>query len=314
MLRTAQWIILLGATVAVAILIWQKPIAQQLVFLDAQPAAVGVTTEDKPLDGMIYTMYHPIASDSGNTTVEGGELDMNGKRIVTASDIYRARELGDTDAGNINTPITLAGDKSHADELYFIPKLTYSSIDSNGNPQTYTLTNFYGRVTDTGSAFRGRTEKIDIATTHARSQSVANQEDRLPNNTGTVQLIPANDKARRFATGQGTQDAAVVTVPNQDSQTPSSGSSFSGSSGPGFMWVTAPLCFKLTGPAGPSKVPFAPSCNGGFATPPGVPPVPVLDCGPRGILCTIPTGCLNLICAANANAIYDSASKTCGCG
>lgn len=271
------------------------------------------------LKSMIYTMYHPIASDSGNQTVEGGELDRFGNKIVTASDVEEARARGDTSAGDINHPITLAADTAHTGEIYFIPRYTFTTLDENGVARTRTVTNFYGKVTDTGGAFKGRSEKIDIATSHVKSQTAANLEDRLPNNTNTVEFIPANPAAEEFARTHGTQTASTEapkgaaedTAPPLLKNSTATGNFSTGN----FMWVTSPFCFKHSGSASPSLVAYAPTCNGGFTTiPPEPVPVPVADCGPGGILCTLPTGCLNFTCAAHNNAIWDPVSKTCGCG
>ncbi len=84
------------------------------------------------------------------------------------------------------------------------------------------------------------------------------------------------------------------------------------------MYVSAPFCFKYGGPLKPPiVVPKVTTCNGGVIFSP-LGPVPTPDCGPRGAACEppigAPTGCLNLICAAHNNALWDPVTKTCGCG
>ncbi len=80
------------------------------------------------------------------------------------------------------------------------------------------------------------------------------------------------------------------------------------------LWSTLPLCYKNTGPAAPGVTLFATSCNAGFHATPNHPPIPVADCGPESARCTIPTGCLNLVCKASPNAIWDPRTGICGCG
>lgn len=267
-------------------------------------------------------MYHPIASDTGNKTVEGGSLDAFGKKIVTATDVEERRARGDSSAGSIDHPITLAGDPSHYGEIYLIPSLSFTTVNPDGTTQSHTVTNVYGKVTDTGSAFTGKPHKIDIATSHVPNQAIANREDRLPNNTGSLDMIPANEKAERFASGQGTQPTTVQqnqTLFTQNVVGKLLNTVVSGSSTFFPVWVSFPLCYKKTGPAFKGFSAFAPTCNGGtIIIPPSTVPVFVPDCGPFNVGCTpplgVPLGCLNAVCARNANAIYDPITKKCGCG
>lgn len=76
-------------------------------------------------------------------------------------------------------------------------------------------------------------------------------------------------------------------------------------------WVSFPLCYKAEGPEGPGYAAISTCCNCG-----AIPPVPVIvpDCGPEGASCSLPLGCLNLICKSSKNAIWDPVSLICGCG
>ena len=76
------------------------------------------------------------------------------------------------------------------------------------------------------------------------------------------------------------------------------------------IWNTFPQCYKNTGPAGPGTTLFAPTCNGGFS----VDGIPIPDCGPGGVACVVPAGCLNAVCAGRPNAIFDPTTGMCGCG
>lgn len=122
------------------------------------------------------------------------------------------------------------------------------------------------------------------------------------------------DPTIRPSTCSGTAAASTNQGSLQNNTGSGAGSNPTGTVPGGTLWMTTPLCFKHMGPAGAGRVSKATSCNSGFATPPGSAPIPVADCGIGGVLCTIPTGCLNLNCKANNNAIFDPITKTCGCG
>lgn len=97
----------------------------------------------------------------------------------------------------------------------------------------------------------------------------------------------------------------------------------------GNMWVTAPYCYKHMGPASPSELKTAMTCNGGFFywyDDDGRHEYFVDDCGINGSACNSAAswqdgatdgpmaGCLNYKCKNKPNSIWDPQSKKCGCG
>lgn len=84
------------------------------------------------------------------------------------------------------------------------------------------------------------------------------------------------------------------------------------------FWYTFPDCYKDDIPVYP--VPgfslWDPFCNSGFYCAYGC--TFVYDCGYQGVYCNVPIGCLNLICRAWPNAIWDAVwypgTGICGCG
>ncbi len=85
-------------------------------------------------------------------------------------------------------------------------------------------------------------------------------------------------------------------------------------------WHTTPDCYKDLAPAywvpGPNLWAFCCNC-GLLCTPVGCTFIP--DCGPFSVACNVPLGCLNLMCIAWPNAIWDApwnplGTGICGCG
>src|SRR3989338_8401464 len=83
----------------------------------------------------------------------------------------------------------------------------------------------------------------------------------------------------------------------------------------GGNWVTSPDCYKDLAPSNP--VPGANlwvfCCNCGLYCV-GYYCEFIDDCGPYSTQCNVPLGCLNLICGAWPNAIWDPETGICGCG
>lgn len=85
-------------------------------------------------------------------------------------------------------------------------------------------------------------------------------------------------------------------------------------------WNTKPDCYKDLNPVNPvyGFNGWVYCCNCGWKYV-GVSVVFVEDCGPFSAACDIPDGCLNLICAAYPNAVWDQFTNPlgtgiCGCG
>lgn len=80
-------------------------------------------------------------------------------------------------------------------------------------------------------------------------------------------------------------------------------------------WVTSPDCYKDDAPDYPvpgfNTLIFCCNC-GLFCTTFGCEFIE--DCGPQSAQCNVPLGCLNLVCGAWPNAIWDPETGTCGCG
>ena len=115
------------------------------------PQFIGPNGEIYPL----VTAYSPQEGDiNGNLKMEGGY----GSSRPGPDGKYLVRTLEDIQSGNSNY-VTLAGDPSLYGTVYTIPSISYT--DKVG--LIHTLTNVTGVVHDTGSAFTGKTYKIDVA-------------------------------------------------------------------------------------------------------------------------------------------------------
>lgn len=134
------------------------------------------------------TGYFPC--DSGSCTVQGGLQSSrpgpDGESLVRTLDDYR---LGKSDY------VTGASDPSRYGEKYVVPEITYRSpIDG----QTYTLSEVPVAIHDTGGAFQGRPDKLDVAVGNAQSDS---QAIRLASNQPFLaQSSQTYDKVSEFPT------------------------------------------------------------------------------------------------------------------
>lgn len=128
-------------------------------------AAQEVKPEIKPIGEETFnvTAYFPCTSAAA-CPVQGGPASSvpgpDGKSLVRTLEDYR---LGRSEH------VTAASDKSRYGENYVIPEITYR----NSLGETHTLTDVPVEIHDTGSAFRGRPDKIDIPVEHVGSESQA---------------------------------------------------------------------------------------------------------------------------------------------
>lgn len=271
------------------------------------------------LTRQVVTNYWPIRSDTGNRTIEGGW--QTSRAGPTGSFTPSTLEMVRTGQSNY---VTIASDPSRYGEWYIIPEISYV----NRYGQRYTLYNVPAYVHDTGSAFRGRPDKFDVATDEAGSQSEANRLDRAQPSKSGVQFVPTNGgiegRVKSVEGGFVDLGGSLQTL---------EGYSGTVSGGPGFAYCgngrwsgQANCCYKQTGPAGgPNQYDGVQTCNGGYAGQVGSaenPPRKVEDCGVEGTACrkdtTLAMGgklysCLWIACDSGKNAIWDPQTKRCGC-
>ncbi len=128
-------------------------LAGLLLVLPVMAAAITVYSSS----GKIITYYVPHNSPNCRTSIEGcietSRPGLTGVRKPTCLDAVR---LGEAQY------VTLASDSSNYGKYYSIGTITYRSALDN---QMYTVNNVIGYVHDTGGAFRGRPDKLDVCTT-----------------------------------------------------------------------------------------------------------------------------------------------------
>lgn len=112
--------------------------------------------------------------------------------------------------------VTLASDPSNYGKWYKIPYVKYRSpIDA----QFYTLTNVVGYVHDTGSAFKGRPDKMDVAVGNFTGQSDSQAAQVISGDTASNQWTQIGgqvDVATQVSGPQGggyTPSASITTAP-----------------------------------------------------------------------------------------------------
>ena len=108
-------------------------------------------------------MEGPYATSRSNPNREGAFLP------TTLDDVREARAQGR------DIPVTLAGDPRRYGETHELGTITYRGKDGN----MYTLDRVSGYVHDTGGAFKGRMDKLDIAAIDARGMNDATAARQL---------------------------------------------------------------------------------------------------------------------------------------
>lgn len=103
------------------------------------------------------TFYAPGAGGNIEGKYETSRPNLEGEKNSAGNPIPRT--LDDVRLGKANY-VTLASDPSNYGKTYNLGTVTYTSALDN---QTYELQNVTGYVHDTGSAFKGRPDKFDIA-------------------------------------------------------------------------------------------------------------------------------------------------------
>lgn len=162
------------------------------------------------------TFYFPTV---GGDTLEGGlessRRGPDGKNLVRTLQDYRTGK---------SPYITLASDPSRYGQEFILPSVTYTEYDpTTGTYSTYTLKNVRAVVHDTGSAFRGRPDKIDIAASQAPNSEIAKELNRKPHSgLHGVGYVPNNEEAS-IEYDQGTiiiEEDPIVSPPHEDTTNP----------------------------------------------------------------------------------------------
>lgn len=130
----------------------------------------------------IITFYVPHNSPGCRTSMEGcvetSRPGLDGQRVP--------RSLDDVRAGRAKY-VTLASDSSNYGKYFNLGTITYTSALDR---QKHTVQNVIGYVHDTGGAFRGRPQKLDVNTTICNSCTDA-QASALASGKN-VSFIPSN--------------------------------------------------------------------------------------------------------------------------
>ncbi len=107
--------------------------------------------------GKIITFYVPHSAPNCRTSIEGC-VETSKKGL---DGVNKPRCLDDVRTGKSKF-VTLASDSSNYGRYFCMGNITYTSALDR---QKYTVNNVIGYVHDTGGAFRGRPEKIDVCAT-----------------------------------------------------------------------------------------------------------------------------------------------------
>lgn len=290
------------------------PLGSLARFMDSPTGFDSASNATGPaLGGMILTRYYPVRSYAASEGIEGGWATSRpgptGSYTPSTLDMVRTGE---------SNYVTLAGDPSRYGEWYTIPEISYT----NAEGESYTLYNVRAYVHDTGSAFRGRPDKLDIATDEALSDSDANRIQRMQESDRNVQLIPTNG-------GEGPGATSRYNGTNYGGGSGGESRGGSGSTSTAYCgddrWSDQDICcYKHTGPAGPpGQYDGVRTCNAGYIMS-GDPPAPIYipNCGKEGAKCerevSLSAGgpllsCLFTACKPGRNAIWDPQTKRCGC-
>ena len=153
--------------------------------LSGQDMAERIATRATPgeatgevLSNQVVTNYWPIKGGE-DVGVEGSEK--TSKPGPTGD--YRVSTMEDFRTGKSDY-VTMAADPSHYGEWYTVPEYTYK----NAAGEQHTLKDVPGYVHDTGSFFKGKPRKFDMAVDYATSDKHGERLDRANTglNKGTV--------------------------------------------------------------------------------------------------------------------------------
>jgi hypothetical protein len=163
------------------------------------PHSVNACTQAAPCTASdrIITFYVPHNAPGCRTSMEGcvetSRPGLDGQRVP--------RSLDDVRSGR-SKYVTLASDSSNYGKYFNLGTITYTSALDR---QKHTVQNVIGYVHDTGGAFRGRPQKLDVNTTICSSCTDA-QASALASGKN-VSFIPSNqglvDPAGTGNTGYG---------------------------------------------------------------------------------------------------------------
>ncbi len=142
-----------------------------------RPFAGAPAVQTKDGSGYKHTFYAPGAS--GSSGMEGPYAtsrpnpNLGGARLpTTLDDVRKAREQGG------DMPVSLAGDPRRYGQTHDLGTITYRGRDGN----MYTLDKVTGYVHDTGGAFQGRMDKLDIAAIDGRGMNDRSADRQMAQN------------------------------------------------------------------------------------------------------------------------------------
>jgi hypothetical protein len=203
--------------------------AQSAVACTAQAPC---TASDK-----IITFYVPHNAPNCRSSMEGcvetSRPGLDGQRVP--------RSLDDVRAGRSKF-VTLASDSSNYGKYFNIGSVTYLSAQDK---QKHTVPNVIGYVHDTGGAFKGKPQKIDVNTTicqnctdaQASAMAAGNNVSLAPSSQGLVDNNPgaANNGYGNALTGSNQAGAGTAPPPASNASGTTPGPSAGGGAPPGLQ-------------------------------------------------------------------------------
>ncbi|MFM2414922.1 MAG: hypothetical protein RI911_615 [Candidatus Parcubacteria bacterium] len=255
-------------------------------FADACTAAAPCTASDR-----IITFYVPHNSPGCRTSMEGcvetSRPGLDGQRVP--------RSLDDVRAGRAKF-VTLASDSSNYGKYFNIGTITYLSAEDK---QKHTVQNVIGYVHDTGGAFKGKPQKLDVNTTicknctdaQASAMAAGKNVSFTPSTQGLVDPVSGNNGYGNVLTGNA-KDGAGTAPTGVSSGAPSGGAPSGSAPGP------------IAGPGGsgsdPKTEPTGIDSGKNPKVPPDIPTDPIdpgdenknitITCTRASIAWTCPTG------------------------